>query len=283
MAVPAIGPLGMPDNQFKAAMINTSSFAAQGTGTAKKQAESEKMEHHQEDHQLEDESITLSDQAQKEAKQASEQEAEQQSKETRDERQLRERRTQSASGHAAMATGAKDKDKMKEVKGEKPPAADEGDPLTMLESAETEIGQASITGTLDEETKKLRGKRKEEDLAFGGGDVVKRNLYGSDSETVYPKQPEVKPEVIEKAMNRDPEEILKDVPPQFKATAQMMVKGQIHATGQPKETLTVMKPEPRVECSALELMPEKELDIMDISVEAPPIPDLAESGSMAAS
>jgi hypothetical protein len=282
MAVPSIGPVGMPDSQYKAAMINTSSFAAQGTGTAKKHLESQKMEHHAEEHHLEDESITLSDQAQKEAEQASKQEAEQQSKETRDERQLRERRTHSASGHAAMAVGAKDKDKMKEVKTEKPPAADEGDPLTMEESAQTELGQAAISGSLDEETKKLRGKRKEEDASFGaGGEMVKRKLYGAESETVYPKQPEVKPEVIDKMLNRDPEDILKDVPQQFKATAQMMVKGQIHATGQPKETLTVMKPEPRVECSALELMPEKEMDIMDISVEAPPIPDLSES--MAAS
>jgi len=275
----SLGPMGMPDHQYKTAMMNTSTFAAQGTGQARRQELSEHAQ--QEVPQEDNDSVSLSftqqpddaqqAQQQKEQKELHRKDAQQQSNDNK----LQQQRGHSVSGHAAMALGSKDKAKEKEAR--KPD--DGGDPLTMMESAQTELHQAGVTGALQESAKELRQKKDDKEARFNSADKVRERLQGSLGEEVD-HQVTVKPEMIEEIMNRSPEEILKDIPPQFRAASEAMVKGQISQAGKPNQTLTELKVVPqRVECQALELMPADEHPIMDIWVDAPPIPDLSEQSS----
>jgi hypothetical protein len=269
--------MGMPDHQYKSAMISNSAHAAQGTGKAR---EHEKSEHaHHELQQDDNDMVTLSfTQAPDDTQQAQQKEKEKEARQKGDESKLERQRMHSSSGHAAMASGAKDKAKEKEAKQSE---ESEGDPLTMLESAQTELGQAGVTGALQESAKEVRGKKDEKDARFTAMDGVKQRLQGDSGEEVQHRVT-VKPEMIEQIMNRSPEEILKDVPPQFRAASEAMVKGQISQAGKPNQTLTELKTVPQsVDCKALELMPAEEQPVMDIWVDAPPIPDLSEHSSAA--
>jgi len=272
----SLGPMGMPDHQYKNAMVSTSAHAAQGTGKARDHEKSEHAQH--EVPQDDNDSVTLSFTQQPDDAQQAQQQKEQKELHRKDAQQqgndnkLQQQRGHSVSGHAAMALGSKDKAKEKEAHQ----ADDGGDPLTMLESAQTELHQAGVTGTLQESAKELRQKKDDKDARFNSADAVKERLQGSFGEELD-HHVTVKPEMIEEVMRRSPEEILKDVPPQFRAASEAMVKGQINQTGKPNPTLTELKVVPqRVECQALELMPADEHPMMDIWVDAPPIPDLSE-------
>ncbi|MDQ7823791.1 MAG: hypothetical protein RDV48_13415 [Candidatus Eremiobacteraeota bacterium] len=272
---PIQGQYGMPDHQFKAAMVTTSAHAAQGTGTAKKHTESLETDHDE---------IHLSDKAQLDmtddtAKAEQQQQEQKMQKMDQQDQQLQKQRFNQVSDKAAMAAGAKDRDYEKEaVKGKKHvEAAEGGDTLTDVEQHVVDLGQAHTAGVLDGDAKKLKGKRQEEDPLRRNAAEMLKEQYRTEGRIVHRKEQEVKPELIEKVLNRDPKEILANVPEQFKATAQMMVKGQVDPAGKPKESLVNLKPEPKTECSALELMPEKDHPPLGIFDECPPIPDLFES------
>lgn len=265
-----IGQFGMPDHQYKQAIHATSGVAAQGTGVAKKQA-SELEEHNDEVSLSQRAQVDVADDAAQTSGKADEKDKELK-RDQDDTEKLKQQRMSSVSGHAAMASGVKDKDKEKEAK-KKPAVEEEGDVLSQDEFIDTKLDQASGSGIFDGEVKSAKRKRIEEDPVMkDGGLGLKGSFHGGQDSDLYRKTtPEVRPELIEEVMNRNPEDILKDVPKQFRGTAQMMVTGQISPAGKPKETLTQMKPGP-VECTALELMPETDHPVMDISFEAPPIP-----------
>ncbi len=270
----SLGPMGMPDHQYKSAMITNSAHAAQGTGKAR---DHEKSEHaHQEVQQDDNDMVTLSfTQQPDDAQQAQQKEKQQEARQKGNDSKMERQRMHSVSGHAAMALGSKDKAKEKEAKQ----ADDGGDPLTILESAQTELSQAGVTGALQESAKEAGGKKADKESRISGADMVKERLQGNSGEEMN-HQFTVKPEMIEKIMNRPPDEILKDVPPQFRAASEAMVKGQISQAGKPNQTLTEMKTVPQgIDCKALELMPAEEHPVMDIWVDAPPIPDLSEQTS----
>lgn len=278
MSINPLSGFGSTDNaaHVQSVMKEMSHHAAMGTG----KADEHKAKEHPKEVEHEDDAISLSPQAEADAKEEAKKAAEEDKKTDRksDDSHLQESRRRSVSGHAAQSLlKKKDLSGKEEAKHHKADTGGEGgDTLNDLEKTETNIEKADTTGVLDEEMK--RHKTKSEDEKFvSEKDASVYIPHGPKGEEDPAQFRTVKPEMVEKILNRDPQEILKDIPPQFKATAQMMVGGQIDSAGKPKESLSQMKTEPRVECARLELMPAEEMPIMDISVENPPIPDLTES------
>jgi hypothetical protein len=279
MAIPNLGPLGMPDSQYQAAMINVSDKAAHGTGKAR-----EHSHHTVESEQLhDDESVQLSALAQHEAEQMekdSQKDAQQGVRNDRGTQNMEEQGRHNVLGFAAQSSGSKDE---KAVKEKKPKTTEESDdPQTMMESLTTELGQMHDTGITDDFEKKLRKKGEEEDplhsdvYGIGGNGL----LDAAQQSKVY-KAKEPDRLEIEKVMNRTPDEILNlggPIKKEHLPTAKMMVAGQM-PNDQPTKALTQLKnPDNIRECALLapplDIDPSGGGQIADIFDEAPPIPEL---------
>lgn len=268
----------MPEYQRAEATRSVSHLAASTTGKADDDLKKSKLDQHS--HHIEEESIDLSSTAQLLTKEENENDKKAQQEELKDKQQMQQK-MHSVSGHAAQATFTKKEAKgsgdAKETEKHKKPAGDEGgDTLTDLESFQTELGEAFTTGAMDRELKRTAGKKTE---GPGARDSDRTISYRSHESETGAGEHHVKPEMLEQVLNRDPKQILADIPPQFKAFAEQNVNGQIDPTGKPKESLTQLKADPavRVECARLELMPSENVEILDIAVENPPIPDLSQT------
>ena len=283
---PLSGNFGVPDYVTKKAMQNVAAHAAIGTGAAadkQKDAKLHKNEEHHESVQLsaaalQDTENSKADQA----KQAGEQEQEL-ARADQGTKKAEQQGSQKVSGHAAMALGSKDEKTAKEKELHPDDGCGNSSLTTETMEEAAVLNEADTTGILDEMAKKLRGKDDtEKSREKGDFDEVARHTgfnRGTDPENTQVFKPkELSPEEVTSILNRDPESILKDVPTQFRTTANMMVAGQMPAE-KPNKALTQLKQEPRVECAALELdlLATGDHPIMDISVEAPPIPDLTET------
>lgn len=306
-----IGTFGMTASQFKSAMINTSGFAAQGTGTAKQfnNKMEEQLQPKQDGVSLSENALTLSKDAeelqenqradqQKELQKNNEEEhkvGEDMSHEAQMfgeddgfEQKLKAMRMKHNAGHAAMASGSKPKESektenqnMSHISSKnlfkapgKSASPDETNGSSSYDYKELmeDLNQASQLGLLESEAKKLKSKADEKEALRKLAMASNQQLYKtnnssdlSDDQTVNKAREarkeaqleidKIKSEMIEKIMNRTPEEILSDVPVQFQATAKIMLTGQINEVGEPKPALTEMKTEPKVESQMMELIP----------------------------
>lgn len=284
----SIGSLGMPEYQFKSAMVNSSGFAAQGTGTAKQFSDK-----HVEEHLTRPQSdgVTLSDNATKslseENEQVSEQQAQKEQQEAakadQQENKLTEQRQKVSSGFAAMAQGKGKEANKASSKPMKPfyhfakpkdgaAAADSSD--SDYKQLMEDLNQAATLGILESEAKKMMAQRGASRSAQGmadlkDGNTIKPSEYqGKLTEVEKTELDETRTLELDKVMNRTPEEILADVPPQFQATAKIMVAGQIDQAGKPKEALTQLKSEPRTESSMMQLLPAEPVGEIELA-EAP--------------
>ena len=316
-----VGSFGMPDYQFKSAMVSTSGFAAQGTGTAKQY--SSKMEEQLQPKQdgvslSENAALSLSDEAEAlQQNQKADQQKELQKKDNDQnkvgsseaheyqpdesfEKKLQQMRMKHNAGHAAMATGAKPKESEKTEnkftahinssnvfkgtsKSEDSEGVQRGYSYTeMME----DLNQAAHLGLLESEARKLKSKsdekealRKLENESIQRNQQLNKGEYTEEAKQARKTDAEIKAEKIRaediaRIMSRTPEEILADVPVQFKATAQIMVMGQVNEVGEPKPALTELKTEPRAESAMLELMPAEslgEIEVAELPFESMPL------------
>ncbi len=274
-----IGSYGMPDYQFKAAMVSTSGFAAQGTGTAKQH--SAKME----EQPKQRDGVTLSDNATKSLNEESQElheeqehkEQQQMRKSDQQETKLQQQRMHQSSGHAAMALGSKNKDSKTEDKKntaefgahfgkteKKEAPSSRGSGITDFKEIMEDLNQAATLGILEGEAKKMKSKQDEKDTMRQLAMFAKESNQPQQGQETFTRaktgeeiqMEKIRIEDINRVMNRTPEEILSDIPKQFRATAEIMVTGQIDpATSTPKESLVQMKSEPRVESAMMELLP----------------------------
>lgn len=192
-----IGTFGMPDYQFKSAMVNTSGFAAQGTGTAKQfnNKMEEQLQPKQDGVSLSENALTLSQDAeelqenqkadqQKELQKNNQEEhkvGQDMSQETHMfgeddsfEQKLKAMRMKHNAGHAAMATGSKPKESEKTENQNmahissknifksagKSASAEETNGSSSYDYKELmeDLNQASQLGLLESEAKKLKSK-----------------------------------------------------------------------------------------------------------------------------
>ncbi|MBR0519267.1 hypothetical protein IJJ97_05705, partial [bacterium] len=190
-----IGSFGMTASQFKTAMISTSGFAAQGTGTAKQfnNKTEEQLQPKQDGVSLSENALTLSQDAEElQENQKADQQKELQKNNQEDhkvgedmsqatqmfgeedegfEQKLKSMRMKHNAGHAAMATGAKPKESEKTenkssmsnvafanmFKANKQSASSEatGANSNDFQSFMLNLNQASQLGILESEAKKL--------------------------------------------------------------------------------------------------------------------------------
>lgn len=209
------------------------------------------------------------------------------------EHKMMQQRMQNVAGFAAMSLGSKDKaetqksEKSSEspapsAKGQASEASSGSGGLTDTQQLLEDLQQAGALGIFEAEAKKMKEKESLQEVALQTGliheEVVKQERTvvkeGASNEI---KIDRVRAEDIERVMNRTPEEILAGVPEQFKATAKIMVAGQVDAVGTPKETLVAMKNEPRVESAALELMPADYAGEIELAEGPDSIPTLMEA------
>ena len=307
-----VGNFGMPDYQFKSAMISTSGFAAQGTGTAKQY--SSKTE---EQPQLKQDGVSLSENAalslSDEAEQLQQNQKTEQKKELEKnnqdqnkvgqeldpetqefkssesmEKKLQEMRLKHNAGHAAMASGAKTKESEKTEhkssnvsfanfsknasKSKAPATSDYG-----YKDIMGDLNQAAHLGILEAEARKIKSKNDEKEPLKkleleknAASSKLQKGQFTEEAQEAQKTDAEIKAdkiraEDIARVMNRTPEEILADVPAHFKATAEIMVTGQLNEVGEPKEALTELKTEPRTEASMMELMPAERLGDIELA------------------
>ena len=277
----SIGVGGMTFNQYQNATMSTAALASQTTGTAKQQSASMQENHSNRD------GVTLSDKAALSLKDDSnemqeeqlKQEQQESKKSDNQETKLQQQRLNQSSGHAAMSLGSKSKDseKTENKQGHQISNAKPGEGSNIVRDdiqREEDLNQAAALGLLQEEAKKqLKTKQDEKDAMRQINMFSKEHTGGASSENASNKIQsdenikidQVKAEDINRVMNRTPEEILADVPQQFRATAQIMVAGQVDAVGQPKEALTQMKREPRVESAMMELMPAESIGEIEVA------------------
>lgn len=275
----SIGVGGMTHQQYSQATMNTAALGAQTTGTAKQQ--SSNIESQQ--NKLND-GVMLSDKATQSLNEDANEMQDEQFKEDQqqakqsdnNESNLKQLRYKQNSGHAAMSFGAKSKDSEKSENKSSlnmPSTPSFSTASKKEEGGNTvrddiqlneDLNQAATLGILQEEARKLKSKQDDKNNIKQAEMYAKAQAQSSNGEfngnnnkinSADIKIDTIKAEDINRVMNRTPEEILADIPQQFKATAQIMVAGQLDQIGQPKPTLVEIKKEPRAESALLELKP----------------------------
>ena len=280
----SIGVGGMTHQQYSNATMNTAALMSQTTGTAKQQTANVENQNNKlhDGVQLSDkatQSLTDENEMQDEQFQKDQQEAK---KSDNQESKLQEFRLKQNAGHAKTFSGAQSKEEKSENKSHinmpsSPTSSskakpEEGGNIVRDDiQRDEDLNQAATLGITQEEAKKqLKEKRDEKDnikATMSNKSHANNVVYNADDQVQSDeniKIDKVKAEDINRVMNRTPEEILADVPEQFKATAKIMVAGQLDTVGKPKEALTQIKTEPRAESALLELMPAEPMGEIEV-------------------
>ena len=212
-----IGSFGMTASQFKTAMISTSGFAAQGTGTAKQfnnKMEEQQLQQKQDGVSISENALTLSQDAEElQENQKADQQKELQKNNQEDhkvgedmsqatqmfgeedegfEQKLKSMRMKHNMGHAAMATGAKPKESEKAENktsmanvafanmfksNKQAPAEAASSNSNDIQSFMFNLNQASQLGILESEAKKLKSKADEKESLRKLALSTNHNIY----------------------------------------------------------------------------------------------------------
>ncbi|MCQ2735651.1 MAG: hypothetical protein MJ234_00345 [bacterium] len=252
-----VGSFGMPDFQFKSAMVSTSGFAAQGTGTAKQYSSNieEQLQPKQDGVTFSENALTLSDDAQELQQNQKADQAEQQKelkKNDQDqnkigkeysqgteefqpdesfEKKLQQMRMKHNAGHAAMATGAKPKESEKAenksdshinsknlFKGTSKAEESEGANHGYdLKEMMEDLNQAAHLGLLESEARKYQSKESNVNIGGFGGGLNNSNAISGDYSGKVNAQKSAEEIKAEKMIAEDIERIINRTPEEILA------------------------------------------------------------------